>query len=69
MELKAGGWGCRDWRGDCAFGGGRREEGGGMSAGRMRVSVKSFGSCSGGSESESESESSSIRACWDMLRG
>lgn len=37
----------------------------------MRVSVKSSGSCSGGSESEleSESESSSIRACWDMLSG
>lgn len=35
-----------------------------MLAGRMRVSVKSSGSCSGGSESESES--SSIRACWDM---
>lgn len=40
-----------------------------MLAGRMRVSVKSSGSCSGGSESESESESSSIRACWDMLSG
>lgn len=40
-----------------------------MLAGRMRVSVKSSGSCSGGSESESESESSSIRACWDMLGG
>lgn len=33
----------------------------------MRVSVKSSGSCSGGSESESES--SSIRACCDMLEG
>lgn len=31
----------------------------------MRVSVKSSGSCSGGSESVSES--SSIRACWDMM--
>ena len=38
-----------------------------MLVGRMRVSVKSSGSCSGGSESESES--SSIRACWDMLSG
>ena len=38
-----------------------------MSAGRMRVLVKSSGSCSGGSESESES--SSIRACWDMVGG
>ena len=58
MELKAGGCGCRN-------GGGRTDEGGGMLAGRMRVLVKSLGSCSGGSESESES--SSIRACWDML--
>lgn len=38
-----------------------------MSAGRIRVLVKSSGSCSGGSESESES--SSIRACWDMVGG
>lgn len=38
-----------------------------MLAGRMRVSVKSEGSCSGGSESLSES--SSIRACWDMVLG
>ena len=38
-----------------------------MSTGRMRVSVKSSGSCSEGSESESES--SSVRACWDMLDG
>lgn len=35
-----------------------------MLAGRMRVSVKSEGSCSEGSESLSES--SSIRACWDI---
>ncbi len=38
-----------------------------MLAGRMRVSVKSSGSCSEGSESESES--SSIRAIRDMLGG
>lgn len=38
-----------------------------MLAGRMRVSVKSEGSCSEGSESLSES--SSIRACWDMVLG
>lgn len=38
-----------------------------MLAGRMRVSVKSEGSCSEGSESLSES--SSIRACWDIWFG
>lgn len=66
MELRAGGWGCWEWRGGaCCWWGGWREEGGGMLAGRMRVSAKSSGSCSGGSESESES--SSIRACWDIM--
>ena len=58
MELKGWGWACRGWEGGW---GGRRDEGGGMLAGRMRVSVKSEGSCSEGSESLSES--SSIRAC------
>lgn len=36
-----------------------------MEAGRIRVEVKSAGSCSGGSESESEI--SSMRTCWDMV--
>lgn len=65
MEAKDGGGGWRGWRG--GWGAVRRDEGGGMLAGRMRVSVKSEGSCSEGSESLSES--SSIRACWDIWFG
>lgn len=62
MEAKDGGGGWRGWRG--GWGAVRRDEGGGMLAGRMRVSVRSEGSCSEGSESLSES--SSMRACWDI---